>query len=368
MGKQVRNIFAGGNTAKGYQHFYDSVLQDLNRVLIIVGGAGKEISTMIATIGKEMANRGQEIEWIHSPFANDEYDGVLISGLKTAVFNGNYPRSINPKAPGVIETFVDFSAAVRTESLKECKNRIVDLHEQIAQTYQKAYDTFAHALRIHDEWEYFYIKELDREKANHVTIEMAQLLLGERSLSKKGSARHMYFGAATPKGAVDHIQTLTAELEKRYFIKGRPGSGKSTMLKKLASQAEQRGYHVDVYHCGFDPNSLDMLVIPERSVAIFDSTAPHEYFPSRSGDEIVDMYERTITPGTDEKYAAEIADIKERYSFKMKQATGYLAEAKELRDELFAIYSQSTDSKQLEGIVQHTLTEIVKLAEEAATE
>src|SRR5690606_34119962 len=100
--------------------------------------------------------------------------------------------------------------------------------------------------------------------------------------------RRLFFGAATPKGAVDYIQELTASLKRRIFIKGRPGSGKSTMLKKLAAAAESRGIAVQVFHCGLDPHSLDMLIFPELSTAIFDSTAPHEYDPNRGGDEILD--------------------------------------------------------------------------------
>lgn len=48
--------------------------------------------------------------------------------------------------------------------------------------------------------------------------------------------------------------------------------------------------------------SLDMVLLRELDIVIFDSTAPHEYFPDRDNDEVVDMYEITVTPGTDEKY------------------------------------------------------------------
>lgn len=67
------------------------------------------------------------------------------------------------------------------------------------------------------------------------------------------------------------------------------------MLKKIVAAGEQRGFDVEVYHCGFDPNSLDMVILREKGIAIFDSTAPHEYFPERNSDEIIDMYERCIT-------------------------------------------------------------------------
>lgn len=35
-----------------------------------------------------------------------------------------------------------------------------------------------------------------------------------------------------------------------------------------------------------------MLIIPELSVCIFDSTAPHEYFPNRESDHTIDMYKQ----------------------------------------------------------------------------
>ena len=43
--------------------------------------------------------------------------------------------------------------------------------------------------------------------------------------------KHRFLGAATPKGAVDFVPNLTEGLPHRYFIKGPPGPGKSTMLK-----------------------------------------------------------------------------------------------------------------------------------------
>ena len=45
------------------------------------------------------------------------------------------------------------------------------------------------------------------------------------------------------------------------------------MLKKLAKAAEEKGFEVEVYHCGFDPNSLDMVIVRELGFAIL--IAPH---------------------------------------------------------------------------------------------
>ncbi|HZG72197.1 MAG TPA: hypothetical protein VEY51_11750, partial [Chondromyces sp.] len=165
-------------------------------------------------------------------------------------------------------------------------------------------------------------------------------------------------------GAVDFVPELTDGLTKRYFIKGRPGSGKSTMLKKIASAAQEKGFDTEIYHCGFDPNSLDMVIVRELGFAIFDSTAPHEYFPEKPSDEIVDMYPGVIKEGTDEDYAKEIADIAGRYKNKMAEGTAYLTREKELHDELERIYVQAMDFDKVKEIQQKIKKEINQLLEQ----
>jgi hypothetical protein len=86
-----------------------------------------------------------------------------------------------------------------------------------------------------------------------------------------------------------------------------------------------------------------MVIIPEKSIAIFDSTAPHVYFPERENDEMIDMYKRCIMPGTDEKFADEIERTTRSYKDKMKEAISYLAEAKDLRDKLEVFYIEAMD-------------------------
>ena len=70
-----------------------------------------------------------------------------------------------------------------------------------------------------------------------------------------------------------------------------------------------------------------MVVIRELGFCVFDSTAPHEYFPDREGDETIDIYRAAVREGTDERYAAELADVTERYRAIVRQATASLAAA-----------------------------------------
>jgi predicted NACHT family NTPase len=203
---------------------------------------------------------------------------------------------------------------------------------------------------------------MDFKKADQLTNKLIDKFFGKIKVNKQSDIRHRFLGAATPKGAVDFVPNLTEEIPKRCFIKGRPGSGKSTLLKKLASGAEERGIDVEVYHCGFDPNSLDMVIFRELGIAIFDSTAPHEYFPSRDGDEIIDMYELLIIVGTDEIYEDTLKSIASAYKNKMEQATKWLAKAKQYHDELETIYISAMDFSKVEEITRQIEDEINYLA------
>ena len=145
-------------------------------------------------------------------------------------------------------------------------------------------------------------------KMNQLTSDTILKILGGHTQNKKGSSVNRLFGASTIHGPTDYIENITADIEKRYFIKGRPGTGKSTFLKKIAERAMINGYHVEIYHCAFDPNSLDLVVIRNLGICLFDSTSPHEYFPSRDSDEIIDIYQEAVKEHTDEKYKEQIGE------------------------------------------------------------
>jgi hypothetical protein len=355
---KIRNYYAGGNTARGFHSLYESNLQGLERLFILKGGPGTGKSSLMKKIGEEWMDRGYDIELLHCSSDNNSIDGVIIRDLGVGMVDGTAPHVIEPKAPGAVEEYINLGEAWDSAKLAAEKETIVKLSGKISEAFQTAYATFAEALSIHDEWEKIYINSMDFEKADQLSTHLIDKFFGKIKLNKKSDVRHRFLGAATPQGAVDFVPNLTDNLAKRYFIKGRAGSGKSTLLKKIAAVAEERGFDVEVYHCGFDPNSLDMVIVRELGFAIFDSTAPHEYFPSKDSDEIIDMYEELIAPGTDEIFAEDIAEIAGRYKAKMKEAISHLASAKSLHDELEEIYIGAMDFEVVNGIQAKVQAEI----------
>ncbi|MFC5407635.1 nucleoside-triphosphatase [Cohnella soli] len=355
------HYFARGNTAHGAHFLYKSAFDGLNKIFVLTGPQGTGKSTVIRSLADRQMDQGQHVQCFHSPLRPDELDGIILTELKVGIIDGRVCEGISENEAGEI-VFIHFGDALDNSLIAPGQTEVIeDIRGKLNSAYSKAYETFLTALRIHDEWEKYYIDNMDFMKADQIANNLIQELYAGHECDSPTIGRHLFFGAATPKGAFDFIQSLTVQLERRIFIKGRPGSGKSTLLKKLAAAAEKKGIEVQVFHCGFDPNSLDMLIFPTLRTAIFDSTAPHEYFPDRDGDEILDMYMLTTAPGTDEAYAAEIAAIKERYSAKMKEATSLLAEAEAIDSLIKAIYVAATNYSIVEELQRQLQSELSRL-------
>ncbi|MNW39308.1 hypothetical protein D3C74_163970 [compost metagenome] len=344
------HYFARGNTAQGLFSLTDSVLQGLSAIYVLQGYPGGT-EKAIADLAQICLQNESKLHFIHQALDSDLLEGIIIEDFSVAVIDGEvWSEELQSNSDGEIH-YIDLRSSLDTQKLAEAAVRIKELEEEIEGLYNKAYETFHKTLRIHDDWEKLYIDNLDRDRMDQLAIEWSDKYLHRTSgdQNQMGSEIHRFLGAATSKGAVDFIPNLTAGLQNRVFVKGRPGSGKSTLFKKLAASAADKGIDTEIYHCGFDSNSLDMLIFRNLSLAIFDSTAPHEHYPSRDGDVILDVYDLAITEGTDEKYAEEIAIVKEQYSKSMRESIACLTQVKELRDELQAIYATAADTSLLSG-------------------
>ena len=108
-----------------------------------------------------------------------------------------------------------------------------------------------------------------------------------------------YFAAAnTANGFVGWFDDIfdPRSLDFIYIIKGGSGTGKSTLMKKVAAKATERGAECEYFYCSSDPTSLDgiIMTMPKgKRLAMLDGTAPHTRDPKFPGatEEIVNLGE-----------------------------------------------------------------------------
>ena len=87
-----------------------------------------------------------------------------------------------------------------------------------------------------------------------------------------------YFASANTvdgfKSYFDHIFD-PEKLNKIFIIKGGPGTGKSSLMRHLATRAQEHGEQIEYFLCSSDPTSLDGVYLRKRNIAVIDGTAPH---------------------------------------------------------------------------------------------
>ncbi len=90
-----------------------------------------------------------------------------------------------------------------------------------------------------------------------------------------------FLGANSPTGFYSLYDCLLPPAQARaiYILKGGPGCGKSTLMRKVGAWADEAGLETEYILCSGDPDSLDALILPSLGVAVVDGTAPHVVVP-----------------------------------------------------------------------------------------
>ena len=101
---------------------------------------------------------------------------------------------------------------------------------------------------------------------------------------------HYFLGAYSPTGfySLYHELLPPERAETICILKGGPGCGKSSFMRRVARRAEAAGEECVFILCSADPDSLDGLILPRRGIALVDGTAPHVIEPAYPG--VVEQY------------------------------------------------------------------------------
>lgn len=133
-------------------------------------------------------------------------------------------------------------------------------------------------------------------------------------------SRQFFLGANTGAGFVSLYPAFAAPEDGAFFwyIKGGPGNGKSTLMRRAAERAEEAGLAVESILCSGDPESLDGIYIPEKKLGYVDATSPHVQEPAVPGTsgKYLDLgaFYRPIPPEEAEKMRRLFAAYRREYA------------------------------------------------------
>ena len=313
---QTIKYYATGHTAAGYVNYIKNNLARINKVVVIEHTSKQAISDVLKKIHLKSGTDTQR-ELLCSSDRQDDLEGIIFRDNSMGIISEHIVQD-----DGKEMIYVDLHHWM---PLTEDTSK----REKVRELQKEAYAHFSKGLSIHDELEDIYINQMDFSIANQLADHVIKQIFHDTSQQNgKSVVYKRLFGTNTMDGVVNEVDQLIAPIPYRIFIKGRAGTGKSVLMKKVLEQSIHEGYDTEVYHCSFDPNSIDMVIIRSLGYCLFDSTPPHEFFPTRKEDQIVDLYKRTVKDGTDEKFEQQINDVTKAYKAEMKKGLDNLKEMK----------------------------------------
>ena len=139
-----------------------------------------------------------------------------------------------------------------------------------------------------------------------------------------------FLAANSCRGFVSEFQSNADLNFKTYIIKGGPGTGKSSFMKKVAAAAQEKGENVILCPCSSDPESLDAVILEKSKIMLLDGTAPHTVDPRYPAvcEEILNFGE--FWESDNLKNKQEIIEITNNNKALHKTASRYIQAAGEL--------------------------------------
>ena len=164
------------------------------------------------------------------------------------------------------------------------------------------------------------------------------------------------------KGFINYFEEIFAKVNKRYIIKGGPGTGKSSLMRALAVEGERRGVGMLPILCSSDPTSLDGLLFPSLGIAVADGTAPHsmEAKLPGAGEQLVDLgvfWDESRLTSKKEEITALATDKTDGYT----RAFDFFAAANAIESAAHNRLSKYIDRQKAERIASRTVERVLPL-------
>ena len=171
--------------------------------------------------------------------------------------------------------------------------------------------------------------------------------------------RHYFPGNNTPQGFFSYYKYILGQREANRIIciKGGPGTGKSTFMKRIGERFAKLGEDIDYLHCSADEDSLDGVILKNRRIALIDGTSPHITDPVTPGavDKIINLGEFWNEEGI-ALNKDEIIDLNEDCSGWYRIAYNYLNAAKSVFKNLEEIYYKAVEDSEIYRVVADIVT------------
>lgn len=352
--------YLGANAPSGFYSLYDQLIdpERARDVRILKGGPGCGKSTLMKQVGKAMEEAGHCVEYVRCSGDPDSLDAVVIPALGAAVVDGTAPHVVEPRYPGLVESYVNLGDCYDRVALQEVGQELKGCMKGYKGCYSRAYRCLTAAAQLEEDMRTpLLTPALEARMAKRVRGILSREI--KREGDQAGRSVQRFLGAITWQGVLREYGTVEAQCGRVYELADTYGLA-HTMLTCLAAGAMAAGHDVVACPDPLFPDRMAHLLIPSLSLA-FVSTTPEQPWPRRP-------YRRIRLDAMADQELLRRNRSRLRFSRKvsaalLEEAVASLAQAKAMHDQLEELYNPHVDFEQVAARGDQIIQDFLDLAQ-----
>ena len=349
--------FLGANAPSGFYSLYDHLIvpETARAAFILKGGPGCGTSTLMRQTAALAEEAGQAVEYILCSGDPDSLDAVVFPGLSAAIVDGTAPHVVEPKYPGLVESYVNLGECYDKQALGDLRGEIMGCMTGYKGCYQRAYRCLGAAAEIAQDVRAALLTEALEQRLLKRAKGILSREVKARRAAPPGRVRQRFLGAVTHRGTLCLYETVQAQCGRVYELTDRYGLA-HTMLSALLSGAAAAGYDAVACPDPMAPDRLAHVLIPELSLA-FVSSAPALPFP---GEPVRRIRLDAMADGELLRRSRPRLRFSQKVSAALaEEAVDSLAQAKAMHDELESLYNPYVDFDRVKETAQAIAGELL---------
>ncbi|MDD2619293.1 MAG: hypothetical protein PHC92_01280 [Syntrophomonadaceae bacterium] len=314
----------------------------MQRKIVLKGGPGVGKSTFMKKLGEDFITAGIDVEYHWCSSDNDSLDGIVLGKQQFCVVDGTSPHIVDPRFPGAVDEIINLGEFWDRQAIAQHKPAIIKLCNDIKNCFARAYLRLQEAGNAYQECKSYY------EEARDITAVNRNILALTRDFvpisSAPGNTRHLFAGAITPLGLVNKAESIIDSDYSIFAVKGSPGSGLKNLFAHNLNLLELYNYYAEIYHNPFDPNEIDIIILPDSKIALLDISSIFnytKYLPAIKYKRLLDFDQ--FSPNIPEFASSLLDNARKRFASGISEAVSHIGRAKKYHDELESFYVPAMD-------------------------